>query len=85
MMLQSLGARVAFPLKTPDVVAFHPTTKKWGFYEVKLDEDGVRLGQIQSLGLLSHVLGADVAVVRLEPSGKVRALRQHSYEFELAE
>jgi len=52
----------------PDVIAYHPTTTRLHFLEVKLNEDTLAKHQEESLKIIKSVLpDAQVAVVELAP------------------
>ncbi|MGA2400866.1 MAG: hypothetical protein ABSG91_04060 [Syntrophobacteraceae bacterium] len=84
-ILHEYGAQAAPKLVNPDVVAFHPGKRRWGFFEIKLRTDKIRPNQICSLGVLGLVTGGDVAVVRLVPMGThiEPSKRKHNFIFQV--
>ena len=84
-ILHEYGAQTASKLVNPDLVAFHPGKRRWGFFEIKLRTDKIRPNQICSLGVLRLVTGGDVAVVRLVPMGThiESGKREHNFIFQV--
>lgn len=83
-LLLQAQSHVSFPLKNPDLAAYHPRKNAWSFFEVKLPGDSLNPGQVDSLALLQYLLNAYVAVVKLYPNTQ-QGTRQDStlrYEFD---
>jgi hypothetical protein len=73
LSFRELKKRADFSPVNPDIAAFHPEHRSWGFFEVKMPQDKICNNQIRSLALLKHVLSVRVGIIRLVPNGKARA------------
>ncbi len=101
--LRSLGRRLPFvgrncsgidAFNDPDIVTFDEVTKKWGFYEVKCENEirrnQVHTNQAASLGFLQEFFGesadaAFVAVVEERSAALTPSPELLSYRFQLME